>query len=41
MENPDEPDVIRPEFDAEDGMHPNNAGARVLVATVDLADLGL
>ncbi|GAA4064983.1 SGNH/GDSL hydrolase family protein [Actinomadura miaoliensis] len=40
VENPDDPDFIRPEFDSGDGMHLNDAGARAMaeafLAVVDL-----
>ncbi|GAA2213712.1 SGNH/GDSL hydrolase family protein [Nonomuraea monospora] len=39
VEKPDEPDFIRPEFDAGDGMHLNDAGAQAMGASVHLADL--
>jgi lysophospholipase L1-like esterase len=36
VENPDAPDFIRPDFDAGDGMHLNDAGAAALAGAVDL-----
>ncbi|TYB50650.1 SGNH/GDSL hydrolase family protein [Nonomuraea sp. PA05] len=39
VEKPDEPDFIRPEFDAGDGMHLNDVGAQAMGAAVNLADL--
>ncbi|MEW9550469.1 GDSL-type esterase/lipase family protein [Nonomuraea sp. NPDC050783] len=41
VENPGDPDFIRPDLDAGDGMHLNDAGAGVMAGTVDLADLRL
>lgn len=39
VEDPADPDFIRPEFDSGDGMHLNDAGARAMAETVDLAAL--
>ncbi|MGI5165030.1 SGNH/GDSL hydrolase family protein [Spirillospora sp. CA-253888] len=41
VEDPDKPDFIRPDFDAGDGMHLNDAGARAMAESVDLATLRL
>ncbi|MFC5750585.1 SGNH/GDSL hydrolase family protein [Actinomadura rugatobispora] len=41
VENPDDPDFIRPEFDSGDGMHLNDAGARAMAESVDLRALAL
>ncbi|PRY31841.1 GDSL-type esterase/lipase family protein [Pseudosporangium ferrugineum] len=38
--DPGAPDRIRPDLDAGDGMHLNDAGARAMAASVDLAELG-
>lgn len=39
VEDPERPDFIRPEFDSGDGMHLNDAGARAMAETVDVAAL--
>ncbi|APA95523.1 GDSL-type esterase/lipase family protein [Nocardia seriolae] len=39
VENPADPDFIRPDLDSGDGMHLNDAGARVMAETVDLTVL--
>ncbi|WP_246023617.1 GDSL-type esterase/lipase family protein [Nocardia yunnanensis] len=39
VEDPDNRDVIRPDLDCGDGMHLNDAGARVMAETVDLTVL--
>jgi lysophospholipase L1-like esterase len=39
VEDPARPDFIRPEFDSGDGMHLNDAGARAMAETVDVAAL--
>ncbi|MGV9668525.1 GDSL-type esterase/lipase family protein [Nocardia niigatensis] len=39
VENPADPDSIRPEFDSGDGMHLNDDGARAMAAAVDLTAL--
>jgi lysophospholipase L1-like esterase len=39
VENPEDPDFIRPDFDSGDGMHLNDAGARAMAETVDLQAL--
>lgn len=41
VENPAAPDDIRQDFDSGDGMHLNDAGARAMAETVDLAALTL
>ncbi|NRQ35876.1 SGNH/GDSL hydrolase family protein [Nonomuraea sp. NN258] len=40
VQNPDDPDFIHPDFDSGDGMHLNDAGARAMAESVNLADLG-
>ncbi|WP_040783048.1 GDSL-type esterase/lipase family protein [Nocardia pneumoniae] len=39
VEDPERPDFIRPEFDSGDGMHLNDAGARAMAETIDIAAL--
>ncbi|MFE2995616.1 GDSL-type esterase/lipase family protein [Nocardia sp. NPDC059246] len=39
VENPADPDFIRPEFDSGDGMHLNDDGARAMAEAVDLTAL--
>ncbi|MBF6301861.1 SGNH/GDSL hydrolase family protein [Nocardia amamiensis] len=39
VEDPERPDFIRPEFDSGDGMHLNDAGARAMAETVEVAAL--
>ncbi|MEC3917124.1 GDSL-type esterase/lipase family protein [Nocardia sp. CDC160] len=39
VENPDDRDFIRPDYDCGDGMHLNDAGARAMAETVDLTVL--
>ncbi|MGY2116372.1 GDSL-type esterase/lipase family protein [Nocardia gipuzkoensis] len=39
VEDPQRPDFIRPEFDSGDGMHLNDAGARAMAESVDVAAL--
>ncbi|MGW4325318.1 GDSL-type esterase/lipase family protein [Nocardia sp. NPDC004573] len=39
VEDPQRPGFIRPEFDSGDGMHLNDAGARAMAETVDVAAL--
>lgn len=41
VENPDDPDFIRPDLDGGDGMHLNDTGARLLAESVDLRALTL
>lgn len=41
VENPDDPDSIRPDLDGGDGMHLNDKGAEAMAATVDLNALAL
>jgi lysophospholipase L1-like esterase len=39
VSRPDDPDLIRPEFDSGDGMHLNDAGARAMAEAIDLGAL--
>jgi len=41
VENPEDPDFIRSDYDGGDGMHLNDAGARAMADTVDLRHLTL
>ncbi|MEO3788258.1 SGNH/GDSL hydrolase family protein [Actinocorallia sp. B10E7] len=41
VENPEDPDFIRPDYDGGDGMHLNDAGARAMADAVDLRHLAL
>ncbi|TDE23817.1 SGNH/GDSL hydrolase family protein [Nonomuraea mesophila] len=41
VQDPENPDYIRPDFDSGDGMHLNDAGARAMADSVDLATLAL
>ncbi|MEO3795529.1 GDSL-type esterase/lipase family protein [Nonomuraea sp. B10E15] len=41
VQDPENPDFIRPEFDSGDGMHLNDAGARAMAEAVDVATLSL
>ncbi|MFE7802564.1 GDSL-type esterase/lipase family protein [Nocardia sp. NPDC057440] len=39
VEDPDNPDYIRPDFDSGDGLHLNDAGARAMAETFDITAL--
>lgn len=41
VQDPGNPDFVRPDFDSGDGMHLNDAGARAMAEAVDLATLAL
>ncbi|GAA0381751.1 SGNH/GDSL hydrolase family protein [Microbispora corallina] len=41
VQDPDQPDAIRPDLDSGDHLHPNDAGARAMADAVDLAFLRL
>jgi lysophospholipase L1-like esterase len=39
LADPDDPDALRPEYAAEDRLHPNDAGMRAIAAAIDLDEL--